>query len=445
MSKPEDRKTPAIEPYVDSIAMPENLKVGIMIAEARAKCSTISCPFDYHAFAFGQSPFPVPEPLVQALKDSAALGHYSAAEGIEQLRVAIADFNKRHFGIDVEPGRIVVGPGTKSLIHDVFFILQGGVIIPSPSWIGYFPQVRLMSKHFHTLPLRPENGYRIDPDQLDHFVSRLHAEQHILVLNNPHNPTGAVYTEQHLRAIAEVARKHNILIVADEIYALSTYEFDRFVSMAKIYPEGTFVTNGLSKDRSAGGYRLGYVVLPENGWERLADAFRKVAATVFTNTATPIQYAAVKAFQPNETIERYFEATRGIHRAMGTYLSKAFAEIEGLEVTMPEGGFYFFVNFNGIKDALRKKGVSDSNSLAHALLSHPYHFAAVTGDACLLDPDDYGARIAFVDYDGAAALEAWLASPPSGPDERARFVEKHAPRMVEGIATLKRWVKDMVG
>ena len=121
-----------------------------------------------------------------------------------------------------------------SLRKEIFFvvvgnIIKGGVIIPSPSWIGYKPQIILTGKHFHTFHLKPEHNYRIQPEDLDEFTSKIEEEQHMLVLNNPHNPTGIVYSRQELEEIAEVCRKHNILVLSDEIYALDTYD------MKKIY------------------------------------------------------------------------------------------------------------------------------------------------------------------------------------------------------------------
>ncbi len=220
-----------VEPHVNKIVMPDNLKIGLMIAEQRKKCAGGGCHEEFYALGFGQSPFHVPPSLVTALAESANQGHYSAAEGILELRQAIAGFNKRHFGLDVDPNRIVVGPGTKDLLNTLINIIKGGVIIPSPSWIGYRPQILLTEKHFHTFHLKPEHNYRIQPDDLDEFVSRIEGEQHMLVLNNPHNPTGIVYSLQELEKISEVCRKHNILVLADEIYALDTYDMNDFTSM----------------------------------------------------------------------------------------------------------------------------------------------------------------------------------------------------------------------
>ncbi|UCG12393.1 MAG: aminotransferase class I/II-fold pyridoxal phosphate-dependent enzyme, partial [Deltaproteobacteria bacterium] len=142
-----------VEPHVDSIRMPENLRIGLMVSQQRKKCQKIQCTSEYYGFAFGQSPFHVPEPIAEALAKNAHKGHYSDAEGILELRKSIADFNRRHFKLEVDPDRIIVGPGTKQLIHIIFDVVKGDVIIPSPSWIGYFPQIKLLGKHFHTYHL----------------------------------------------------------------------------------------------------------------------------------------------------------------------------------------------------------------------------------------------------------------------------------------------------
>lgn len=429
------------DPKVDRIVLPENLKVGLMVARQRKKCKLDGCDFGYYGLGFGQSPFHVPPPLQNALAENADKGHYSDAEGIAELRTAISGFNKRHFDLEIDPARIILGPGTKDLIHTVFSIIKGGVIIPSPAWIGYKPQISLLDKHFHTLHLKRKYDYKIQPDDLDDFVSKQQDDQHILVLNNPHNPTGNVYTKKELEKIADVCRKRNILVLADEIYALSTYDFTKFVSMGKIYPEGTFVTNGLSKDRSAGGYRLGYCVLPTTNSEKLQQDFKKVAATVYTNVSTPTQYAAIKSFEPNKEIEEYFEITRQIHRMMGTYLSSEYNKIDGIHATQPEGAFYFFADFNDFSENLKKKGVMTSNQLAESLISCPYHLATVTGDSNLLDPDNYGARIAFVDYDGKKAFENYKNNPPKSSSDEAEFVKKNASHMLNSVSALEEWAK----
>jgi len=436
-------KEVAVEPQVDEISMPENLRVGLFVSDQRNRCSEIGCDAQFYGFGFGQSPFHVPPPLQRALGESAAEGYYSTAEGIEELRFAISDFNKRHFSLDVDPSRIVVGHGTKGLIYTLFSIIKGSVIIPSPSWIGYAPQLKLCRRDYHVLFTSPENGYKIDPSELDESLSELPEEQHLLILNNPHNPTGAVYSEEELEGISEVCKNHDILVLADEIYALTTYQIEKFTSMGKIYPEGTFITNGLSKDRSAGGYRLGSCIMPNCCSEQLINDFTKVAATVYTNVSTPTQIAAVAAYEPNQEIEEYFEITREIHRIMGTYMSAAFNEIDGIKATVPEGSFYFLADFNALSADLKQKGAKTSNDLAKSLIAHPHHITTISGDAVMAQPDDFVARIAFVDYDGKSAFENFQESSPKTASEEEVFVRVNAPKMVAGVKALERYAEDL--
>ncbi len=432
-----------IDPKVDSIFMPEYLRVGLMGSEYRKKCKTAGCSFDYAGFAFGQSPFHVPPPLERALGEQAGKGHYSAADGIPELREAIAGFYKRHFKLGVDASRIVIGSGTKDLIFSVFTMINGDVIIPSPSWIGYFPQLKLLGKHYHTMYLQSKNNYKIQSEELDSFLLNLAREnkQHLLILNNPNNPTGALYTKEELTEIANVCRKHNTFVLADEIYALSTYKVEDFTSMGLIYPEGTFITNGLSKDRSAGGYRLGSCILPEKNSDKLRKDFMKIAATIYTNVSTPTQYAAIAAYEHNDEIEEYLTITRKIHEIMGLYFSEKFNKIDKIQATIPQGTFYFYANFNLLSDYLKRKGVMTSNELGHSLISHPHHIATVTGDALMIQPDNYGARIAFVDYDGKKAFEKYKTNPPKSTSDEIEFVKKNAPRMINGIEKLKAYVE----
>ncbi len=240
-----------------------------------------------------------------------------------------------------------------------------------------------------------------------------------------------------------VCREHNIFVVSDEIYALTTYNFEDFTSMGLVYREGTFVTNGLSKDRSAGGYRLGSCIVPDNSAEKLAEALKKVAATIYTNVSTPIQLGAIKAYELNEEIEEYIKIARQIHRIMGSYMSAAFNEIDEIRALAPKGGFNFFADFNALSDYLIKKGVKDSNALMYSLISHPFHIATISGDTCLLDPDNFGARIAFVDYNGRKTFDNYITSHPRSRSAEEELVKYNAPLMVGGVDMLSSYVRFM--
>lgn len=430
----------SIDNRVEKIKMPENLAVGMMVRAQREKCQNMQCPFDYYSFAFGESPFQVPPELSRALAENSAVGGYTEPGGIDQLKSAAAGFYNRHFSLNLDAERILIGPGTKTLFYMIFSMLTGEYIIPVPSWIGYSPQLDLLGRKWHTIPLLPKHDYKLQPEQLERFLAGHPTAAFTLILNNPHNPTGQVYGKSELEALAVVCRRYGVTVLSDEIYALTTYDIRSYTSMAAVYPEGTLLTGGLSKDRSSGGYRLGVVVLPEKCPDELRFGLEKIAATIYTNVTTPVQHAAVKSYNENSAIDEYLQVTRSIHELIGQRLSKRFARIPGLTATRPMGGFYFLIDFNQLPEIMQKKGITTANDLSKALIAHPHHIAVVTGDSLVVPPDNFSARVAFVDYDGQAAYEDYLSSPPLISDAKETFFNKHASRMLKGAEALEHFL-----
>ena len=420
--------------------MPENLKLNTFLQEFHSDCHSPECNFGFYGFAFGQSPFPVPKPVQDALINNASKGAYAAISGIPELRNAISKYNKHYFGMDITPDRIYVGPGTKELLFNLLEILHGTVILPTPAWLGYLPQIRFLKKNYHMLPTRANK--KIVPNDLRRLALRLQDRQKILILNNPNNPTGLLYDRLELEEIADVCREQNIIVLSDEIYAQTTYDFSKFVSMGKIYPEGTFVTNGLSKSHAAGGYRLGYVIFPQHAND-LKLQFKKILATEYTAVSTPIQHAAVAGFEISKELDEYFEVTRGIHQIMSEYTHHALSEIDGIKVTRPDATFYLLADFNVFASDLQKAKIYTSQKLSESLMVHPYHTAIVGGDSLVLERTDFSARIAYVDYDGAKVYQNYLNNKPKSSVEKLEFVKNSAPKIVAGIEMIKRFFDDI--
>ena len=420
--------------------MPENLKLNTFLKEFHSVCPHSECSFGLYGFAFGQSPFPVPLLMQEALMKNANQGTYAPVPGIPELRNAISKYNKHYFGMDITPERIYVGPGTKELIFNLLEILHGTVILPTPAWLGYLPQIRFLKKNYHMLPAK--SNKKFSPGDLRKLALRLHDRQKILILNNPHNPTGLLYDKFELEEIAYVCRDQNIAIISDEIYAQTTYDFSKFISMGKIYPEGTFVTNGLSKSHAAGGYRLGYVIFPQHAVD-LKRQFKKILATEYTAVSTPIQHAAVAGFEISKEMDIYFDTTRKIHHIMGEYTYNALSTIEGIKLTKPDATFYLLADFNAFSTELRKANITTSQKLSESLIVHPYHTAIVGGDSLVLERTDFSARIAYVDYNGTKVLQNYLNNEPKTSSERMEFVKNNAPKMVAGIEMIGRFFKNL--
>ena len=429
-----------VDQQVEDIEMPENLKLNTFLQEFHSDCPHNECGFGYYGFAFGQSPFHVPRLVQEALIKNANKGAYAPVPGIPELRNAISKYNKHYFGMDVAPERIYVGPGTKELIFNLLEILHGTVILPTPAWLGYLPQIRFLKKNYHMLPARANK--KISPNDLRKLALRLQDRQKILILNNPHNPTGLLYDELELEEIADVCREQKITVISDEIYAQTTYNFSKFVSMGKIYPEGTFVTNGLSKSHAAGGYRLGYVIFPQHAVDLKAQ-FKKILATEYTAVSTPIQHAAVAGFEISREMDEYFDVTRSIHHMMSEYTYHTLSAIEGVKTTKPDATFYLLADFNSFATELQKAKIDTSQKLSESLIIHPYHTAIVGGDSLVLERTDFSARIAYVDYNGEKVYQKYLENKPKSSSEKLEFIKNNTPKVVAGLEMIGRFFEDL--
>ena len=389
-----------------------------------------------YRLGFGQSPFPVPEPVVEALRRHAHEKDYLPVKGLPALRQAIAGYYQRKHGLGRSAEDVLIGPGSKELLFLLQLVYYGDLIIPRPSWVSYSPQAIIVGRQVHWVATRQENNWRLMPEDLEAICQPDPERPRIVVLNYPANPTGTTYTIERLKKLAEVARKYKVILLADEIYG-ELHHTGQHVSIARFYPEGTIVSSGLSKWCGAGGWRLGLFIFPPSlRW--LLDAMAVVASETFTATSAPIQYAAVEAFLPNPAIEAYLDDARRILRAIGRRMHQ---QLERHEVfaPKPQGGFYLFPNFGFYKNSLQKRGMANSYQFCEQLLND-------TGVA-LLPSHDFGqpeeeltARLSYVDFDGAHALQLVREAYRELPLDNG-FVDACCADMLEGVERLGRWLK----
>ena len=428
-----------IEDHLETISTPANLRINDQINAFRAECAKSGCVRPYHHFAFGESPFSPPPTVVEALAANAAQHSYLPTGGMVALRDRIAEYYRSHFDLDCDGSQVVVGPGSKEMLSITLAVLQGAVIVPTPSWVSYLPQAKILKKEVVGLRVSREEGFKLTPDLLSRGLDEAQSDQKILVLNHPNNPTGAIYTEGELKDIAAVCRKHDVLVISDEIYAQTTFEMNQFTSMGKVFPEGTIITGGLSKDRSCGGYRLGVAVYPKEPKELTSNVL-KVAGSTYSCVAAPIQYAAMEAYSGNEQVETHIRACTKIHALAGRKTSALLSEIEGVQTTIPSGAFYLYVDFNEQREQFEKLGFETCADFCENLLTQE-HTALLPGSALLLPENDFSVRLSYVDYDGDTALAKWRKTPPTTAGEEDAFVEDNFPLMTQGVASIGRYLE----
>ncbi|MCP5199734.1 MAG: aminotransferase class I/II-fold pyridoxal phosphate-dependent enzyme [Gammaproteobacteria bacterium] len=385
-----------------------------------------------YALGLGQSPFPVPDIVQQALRAHAGEKDYLPVRGLPALREAIVDYYRRTQALDYSPEHVLVGPGTKELMFLTQLTYYGDLLIPSPSWVSYAPQARIIGRNLVWLPTAIESGLGVTPEALDRVCSADPDRPRLLIINYPGNPTGMVYSPEQLAAIAAVARRYRVLVLSDEIYGGLNFTGDH-VSIARYYPEGTIISNGLSKWCGAGGWRLGAFVFPATlAW--LHGALVAVASETYTSTSAPIQYAAVTGFGAHAEIEDYLDRSRAILAAL---CGHAWARLEatGAELTRPKGGFYLFPNFEPLRARLAARGLADGATLCERLLEET-GVAVLPGTCFGRPPEELSLRLACVDFDGSAAL---AAAATTGDIDEA-FLHRWCAPVMTAVERLCEWV-----
>lgn len=378
---------------------------------------------------FGQSPFPVPETVVEALKNNAFQKAYLPVQGLFELRESICQYLERTEKLAFSAEQVLVGPGTKELMYILQSVVESELVLPSPSWVSYAPQAKILGREITWLPGSLSSDPNLVPAALEQLCAADPLKPRLLILNYPINPTGGSYTADQLEKIAEVARRYKILVLSDEIYSGLHFK-NEHVSIARFYTEGTIISNGLSKWCGAGGWRLGAFVFPKE-LKALRETMTVLATETFSAVSSPVQYAAIEAFKDSPDMDSYLLRARMVLEQLLGYGYNKLSE-SGATLAQPCGGFYLFPN---VDDLRQKLSVNTSVELCSKLLLET-GVAVLPGEAFGRPAQELSMRIALVDFDGEAALAA--AKNMGSIDEV--FICRHCPKIVEAIDRLCAWL-----
>ncbi len=322
---------------------------------------------DVVGFGAGEPDFNTPENVcdvaIEAIKDG--FTKYTPASGMNELKEAICKKFKEFNELDYKPNQIVISNGGKHSLSNVFdAILNPGdeVIIPAPYWLSYPEMVKLSDGVPVFVTGKKENGYKVTASQIENAITD---KTKALVINTPSNPTGMVYSEEELRAIADIVVKHDIYVVADEMYEYLIYGDEKHVSIASFNDEiykRTITCSGLSKSYAMTGWRVGYT----GSSPEIAKLMGSIQSHATSNPNSIAQKAAIEALNgPQETVETMKEEFDKRRRYMFDHISKM-PYVSTLE---PKGAFYIFVD---TEEALQKeyKGekIETTKRLAEILL-----------------------------------------------------------------------------
>jgi aspartate aminotransferase len=383
-----------LHPHLNQLERSATLAINERSAEMAAAGQTI------YRFGLGQSPFPVPYSIVSALQENAYRKDYLPVEGLYELRQAVAEYHKETDKIDIAAKGVLISPGSKELIFTLQLALTGTTLIPTPCWVSYMPQGKIVQRESKFIQTCFEDNWRLLPEQLE-FVVKQTSGPYLLILNYPGNPDGGTYKAAELEALANVARENNVLILSDEIYGRLHHDGNH-VSIARYYPEGTIVSSGLSKWCGAGGWRLGHFAFPkELYW--LKDTMASITSETYSCVAAPIQHAAVVAYNDKETVDEYLFHCRRILSTVGNFCASTLLEA-GVNIQSPSGAFYLFPDFESFRISLSEKGIHDSTAMCEQLFQDT-GVALLPGAAFGRPAEELNARIAYVNFDGGKALQ----------------------------------------
>lgn len=333
----------------------------------------------------GEPDFMTPDFIKEAGKKAIDdnFSKYSPVPGYMDLREAISAKLARENHLSYSPKETIVGTGGKQgVCNAILSLINSGdeVVIPAPYWVSYPQMVKLAGGTPVALRTPLESDFKLTPEQLEAAIT---PKTKMLIICSPSNPTGSVYTQDELNALADVVKRHkDLYVLSDEIYEHINYVgFSASIAAAPEMKERTIICNGVSKAYAMTGWRLGWVAAPE--W--IIKGMNKLQGQYTSGTNDVAQRAALAAYQGDqqcvEDMRRAFERRRDL-------IVKLAKEINGLEVNVPQGAFYLFPHCKKLFGK-RYKDYTINNSTDFAMyLLQEAHVATVAGDA-FGEPDGF--------------------------------------------------------
>jgi aspartate aminotransferase len=320
-------------------------------------------------FGQGEPDFHTPAHICEAAYKAIKEGHtkYTPTAGIMELRQAISEKLRVDNSLHYQPEQVVVSAGAKHSLTNIFFaLLNPGdeAIIPVPAWLSYWEQVKLTGGVPVLIQTKGENEFKLTPEQLEASIT---PKSKCVMINSPSNPTGSVYTREELEKLAEVCVRHDLIVIADEIYEKLIYDGEKHVSIGSLSQdilERTIVVNGFSKAYAMTGWRMGYAAAPVE----IAKAMDDLQSHMTSNPTAFVQVASIDALTGSQEsirvmVEEYDRRRRRMVQMLG--------EIPGLECPMPKGAFYAFPSIQGLigKTAMGET-IGNDEDLSRLLLEH---------------------------------------------------------------------------
>jgi aspartate aminotransferase len=367
---------------------------------------------------FGEAGLPVLPAVAEALRAAVPQNSYGPVVGSERARSAAAGYFERR-GLPTEPDRIVFAPGSKALLYGVLASVPGDVVLPVPSWVTYAAQATLTGKRVIGVPVPAVAGGVPDPERLQGALEQARregADPRILILTVPDNPTGTTAGADLVKQVCEIADRHDLVVVSDEIYRDLTYAEADHVSPATHLPGRVVVTSGLSKSVALGGWRIGFTRLPPGVLgEEIRGNLVGLASEVWSSMATPMQDVAGYVLDEPEEVTNHIAASRRLHASVSQSVYRAFTEA-GATCREPGAAFYLYPELPRLRPDLADRGITTGEQLAEMLLER-HGVAVLAGEHFGDEPTACRFRVATSQLYGSTDEQRWQALRSKNPAE----------------------------
>jgi len=357
---------------VERIGLSPTLRISALAQSLRAS------GVDVLDFSAGQPDFPTPEPVkqagIRAIEQDKT--RYTPNAGAPELRQAISRQLGRTRGVEYPPDQILVSSGAKASLFFAFMALVDpgdDVLLPTPYWVSYPEQILLAEGRAVLVPCSDETGFKLSPEGLEAAVTK---RSRVIVLNYPSNPSGACYSRQELEGLARVCLRHDLWIIADEIYSGMVYDGREFTSVASLGEEfraKSVIIDGMSKSYAMTGWRMGHAAGPKD----VISAMARMQSHSTSNASSIAQWASIEALDNGDD---------EVRRRLGEFtirrdeVVRLLSDLDGVSCLKPEGAFYAFPNVSGLFGRTTDKGpIRSGQDLAEYLLERA-NVALVPGD-----------------------------------------------------------------
>jgi aspartate/methionine/tyrosine aminotransferase len=357
---------------VERIGLSPTLRISALAQSLRAS------GVDVLDFSAGQPDFPTPEPVkqagIRAIEQDKT--RYTPNAGAPELRQAISRQLGRTRGVEYPPDQILVSSGAKASLFFAFMALVDpgdDVLLPTPYWVSYPEQILLAEGRAVLVPCSDETGFKLSPEGLEAAVTK---RSRVIVLNYPSNPSGACYSRQELEGLARVCLRHDLWIIADEIYSGMVYDGREFTSVASLGEEfraKSVIIDGMSKSYAMTGWRMGHAAGPKD----VISAMARMQSHSTSNASSIAQWASIEALDNGD---------EEVRRRLGEFtirrdeVVRLLSDLDGVSCLKPEGAFYAFPNVSGLFGRTTDKGpIRSGQDLAEYLLERA-NVALVPGD-----------------------------------------------------------------